>query len=163
MIVIQKMTEEAIPEIARLVAQFRVTLKSFKGISAAPNEEEGTAELKEYLDAGFPVFTASMDGTYCGYMVCRIDEPCVWVESIYVLPGFRKQGVAAALFGKGEELAASYGEDTVYNYVHPNNNAMIAFLKSRGYSVLNLIEIRKPYAGEKLTRKIQVAENQFDY
>ena len=31
-----------------------------------------------------------------------------------------------ALFGKAEKLAASFGEDTVYNYVHPNNHAMIA-------------------------------------
>ena len=62
-----------------------------------------------------------------------------------------------------EELAASFGEDTVYNYVHPNNRAMIAFLREKGYSVLNLLEIRKPYAGEKLTRTIRVDEEQFDY
>ena len=160
---IERMTEAAIPEIAPLVALFRVTLKAFKGITASPNDNEGISELKEYLDAGFPVFTARKEGVYCGYMVCRVDEPCVWVESIYVLPEFRRQGVAAALFRKAEELAASYGEDTVYNYVHPNNDGIIGFLKSRGYTVLNLIEIRKPYTGEKLTRKIQVDENQFDY
>lgn len=163
MIEIEKMSESAIPEIAPLVAQFRVTLKEFKGITASPNEAEGASELKEYLDAGFPVFTARKEGVYCGYMVCRVDEPCVWVESIYVLPEFRRQGVATALFRKAEELAASYGEDTLYNYVHPNNKGIIEFLKSRGYTVLNLIEIRKPYTGEKLTRKIQVDENQFDY
>ena len=87
----------------------------------------------------------------------------MWVESIYVLPDFRKQGVATALFGKAEALAAAYGEDTVYNYVHPNNHGMLAFLRSQGYSVLNLVEIRKPYPGEKLTTKIQVGENKFDY
>lgn len=92
-----------------------------------------------------------------------MDEPCVWVESIYVHPDFRRQGIGGALFGKAEELAASFGEDTVYNYVHPNNHAMIAFLRGKGYSVLNLLEIRKPYAGEKLTRKIRVDEEQFDY
>lgn len=163
MIEIKRMTEAAIQEIAPLVAQFRVTLKAFKGITASPNENEGGSELKEYLDAGFPVFTARKEGVSCGYMVCRVDEPCVWVESIYVLLEFRRQGVATALFRKAEELAASYGEDTLYNYVHPNNNGIIEFLKSRGYTVLNLIEIRKPYTGEKLTRKIQVDGNQFDY
>jgi ribosomal protein S18 acetylase RimI-like enzyme len=163
MIEIEKMTEAAIPEIAPLVAQFRVTLKSFKGINTSPKDNEGASELKEYLDAGVPVFAARSEGVFCGYMVCRVDEPCVWVESIYVLPEFRRQGVAAALFCKAEELAAAYGEDTVYNYVHPNNHGIIAFLKSRGYTVLNLIEIRKPFTGEKLTRKIRVDENQFDY
>lgn len=75
---IEKMTEAAIPEIAPLVALFRVTLKAFKGITAFPNDNEGASELREYLDAGFPVFTARKDGVYCGYMVCRVDEPlCV--------------------------------------------------------------------------------------
>ena len=55
------------------------------------------------------------------------------------------------------------GETTVFNYVHPNNEAIIAFLKSKGYSVLNLIEIRKPYAGETVTGKMRVGDNEFDY
>ena len=163
MMKIVRMTEADISAVAPLVAQFRVTLKSFKGIAAAPDVEAGASELKEYLDAGFPVFVAIQDGVACGYLVCRVEEPCVWVESIYVLPEFRKQGVATALFGEAEALAATYGEDTVYNYVHPNNQGIIEFLKSRGYTVLNLLELRKPYTGETLTRKIQVDENQFDY
>lgn len=74
-----------------------------------------------------------------------------------------RQGVAAALHGKAEEIAASYGNDTVYNYVHPNNHRMIEFLRKRGYTVLNLIEIRKPYQNEKLTQTITVGEHEFDY
>ena len=52
---------------------------------------------------------------------------------------------------------------TVYNYVHPNNHHMLEFLRKRGYTVLNLIEIRKPYKGEKLTQKIAVGDHKFDY
>jgi len=40
---------------------------------------------------------------------------------------------------------------------------MIEFLRKNGYSVLNLIELRKPYSGEVLSRKIQVGEHEFDY
>ena len=163
MIEIEKMTEADVPGIAPLTAQFRVTLKAFRGISSEPDPEAGAEELREYLRAGFPVFTAKRDGVFCGYLVCRVDEPCVWVESIYVLPDCRRQGVAGALFRKAEELAASYGEDTVYNYVHPNNDAIIGFLRSRGYSVLNLIEVRKPYAGERIAGKLRVGEHEFDY
>ena len=47
------------------------------------------------------------------------------------------------------------GETTVFNYVHPNNEAIIA--------LLNLIEIRKPYAGETVTGKMRVGDNEFDY
>ena len=67
------------------------------------------------------------------------------------------------LFNKAEEIAASMGEDTVYNFVHPNNESMIQFLRSKGYTVLNMIEIRKPYAGEKLTTTIHVEKEAFDY
>ena len=96
-------------------------------------------------------------------MVCRIDNQVVWVESIFVRVEYRRRGVASALHSKAEEIAASYGNDTVYNYVHPNNHRMIAFLRKRGYTVLNFIEIRKPYQGEKLTQVIQVGEHEFDY
>ena len=40
---------------------------------------------------------------------------------------------------------------------------MIAFLSKRGYTVLNLIEIRKPYQGEQPTKTICVGEHEFDY
>ena len=120
-------------------------------------------EIEEYLSANFPVFAALVDGKYAGYVVCRIDSGVVWVESIFVREEYRRHGVAAALHSKAEEIAASYGVDTVYNFVHPNNHRMIEFLRKHGYTVLNLIEIRKPYKGEKLKQTITVGEHEFDY
>ena len=154
---------QANDEIAEMVALFRVELRSYKGIASKPNEDAGREEMGEYLSAGFPVFAAVVDGKYAGYVVCRVDSEVVWVESIFVKEEYRRQGVATALHNKAEEIAASYGEETVYNYVHPNNHRMIAFLRSRGYTVLNLIEIRKPYRNEKLTQTIRVGEHEFDY
>ena len=149
--------------LAQMVALFRVELRSYKGITSTPNIEAGREEMAEYISAGFPVFAALVDGQYAGYMVCRVDSEVVWVESIFVREEYRRQGAATALHRKAEEIAASYGEDTVYNYVHPNNQGMIEFLRKRGYTVLNLIEIRKPYKGEKLSQTIQVGEHKFDY
>ena len=142
--------------LAEMVALFRVELRSYKGIASKPNVEAGREEMEEYLAAGFPVFAALVDGEYAGYVVCRVDSEVVWVESIFVKEEYRRHSVASALHSKAEEIAASYGEETVYNYVHPNNHRMIEFLRKRGYTVLNLIEIRKPYNGEKLTQVIQV-------
>ena len=149
--------------VAEMVALFRVELRSYKGITSEPNPEEGREELEEYIAAGFPVFAALVNGREAGFMVCRIDGGVVWVEATFVREEYRRRGVAAALHGKAEEIAASYGGDTVYNYVHPNNHRMIAFLKKRDYTVLNLIEIRKPYKGEKLTQTLMVGEHEFDY
>ena len=71
--------------------------------------------------------------------------------------------MCSALYKEAEKVAESYNEDTVYNYVHPNNNKMIEFLKKHGYTVLNLIEIRKPYKNEELKSKINVNNYKFDY
>ena len=154
---------QATDNLAQMVALFRVELRSYKGIVSKPNVDAGREEMEEYLAAGFPVFAAIVDGEYAGYVVCRVDSEVVWVESIFVKDEYRRQGIASALHSKAEETAAFYGDDTVYNYVHPNNHRMIAFLRKRGYTVLNLIEIRKPYQGEQPTQTICVGEHEFDY
>lgn len=149
--------------IAPLVAAFRVQLKSYKGMKAQPDMEAGKEEILEFLNSGFPVYAAEDSGALVGYIVCRIDEPCLWVEHIFVREEYRRKGVASMLFSKAEEIAASMGEDSVYNFVHPNNEGMIHFLASKGYTVLNMIEIRKPYRDEKLTATIHVEKEAFDY
>ena len=149
--------------VAPLVAAFRVQLKSYKGIRSQPDVEAGREEIVEFLNAGFPVYAVSDGDVPVGYIVCRIDKPCLWVEHIFVREDYRRRGVATMLFNKAEEIAASMGENTVYNFVHPNNEGMIRFLRSKGYTVLNMIEIRKPYEGEKLTTKVHVENEAFDY
>ena len=149
--------------LAPLLAEFRVALNGYRGISSQPKVEVARGEIGEFLDAGFPVHAAEDDGALAGYMVCRIEEPCLWVEHLYVREAYRRKGVATLLFEKAEALAASMGEDTVFNFVHPNNLGMIAFLRSKGYTVLNMIEIRRPYTGEKLTASVRVDGNVFDY
>lgn len=155
--------EQVNDALAEMVALFRVELRSYKGIASKPDIKAGGEELAEYLCARFPVFAALVDGQYAGYLVCRIDREVVWVESIFVKAEFRRRGIASALHRKAEEIAAAYDEETVYNYVHPNNHRMIEFLRRRGYTVLNLIEIRKPYKDEKLTQTISVGAHEFDY
>ena len=155
-------TEDA-DRIALLVASFRCQLKAYKGIRAQPDIEAGKEEILEFLNSDFPVFAVEDNNALVGYIVCRIDEPCVWVEHIFVQQEYRRKGIASMLFHQAEEIAASMGEATVYNFVHPNNENMIRFLRSKGYTVLNMIEIRKPYEGEKLTSTIHVEKEAFDY
>ncbi len=154
---------EDVDRIAPLVAAFRIQLKSYKGIRSQLNVEAGKEEILDFLNSDFPVFAVEDNNALAGYIVCRIDEPCLWVEHIFVKEDCRRRGIATMLFHKAEEIAASMGEDTVYNFVHPNNDNMIQFLRSNGYTVLNMIEIRKPYKGEKLTTTIHVEKEAFDY
>ena len=148
---------------AELISLFRVALQKYKNIDANPDIESGKEELKEYiLGSGFPVYLALNGDKVVGYIVLRIDG-VVWVEQIYVREEYRHQGYASGLYEIAEAVVKSLNEDTLYNYVHPNNDKIISFLKMRGYSVLNLIELRKKYNDEKLQYKIQVGENEFDY
>ncbi len=158
-----KIDESAAEKLAPLVADFRVTLRSYKGVSSEPDVEAGKNEILEFLRSGYPIFAVTDGNTLAGYIVCRIEGTCLWVEHLFVRSDFRRKGAASLLFETAEKIAASMGEDTMFNYVHPNNDGMIQFLRSKGYTVLNLIEIRKPYKNEGLTRTIKVNDNSFDY
>ncbi len=158
-----EVSEKNADEIVPLTADFRTALKSYKGIVSAPDPVSAKAELSEYLSSGFPVYAAFAKDRPAGYMVCRIEAPCVWMESLFVAQAFRGTGVADQLLERAEALACSFGEETLYFNVHPNNHRMISFLKRHGYTVLNLIEIRRPYSNETLTQKIEVGAHRFDY
>jgi ribosomal protein S18 acetylase RimI-like enzyme len=156
-------TEDA-HQVVRLVVEFRLTLSGLKPQGGPPDYGSARQELDEYLAKGFPVFIAEdEERKIVGYMVCRVDEDVVWVESLYVSECARRQGIGSALYSEAEHLADSLGGDTVYNWVHPNNHVVISFLKKRGYNVLNLVEIRRPRKGERLGSRIQVGAHKFDY
>lgn len=149
-------------ELIRLMRDFRVHLAGLKESQAMVDTEALREELEEYLSKGYPVLVAQAD-ELLGYMVLRIDKPCLWLESIYVRESARRKGLATELFRRAEQEASQLGEETLYVNVHPNNHHMLLFLKSKGYDVLNLIEVRQPYRGELLTNEYRVGEHLFRY
>ncbi len=151
-------------KISRLIAQFRVELKEFKGITSTPKIDQAKEEFKEYIEAKYPIFVAEDNGKeLLGYLVCRIDDSVVWAESLFVSDNARRKGIASKLYKEAEKVAYELGGDTVFNWVHPNNDKMITFLSKRGYDVLNLIEIRKSWESEILTQKICVGNHEYNY
>lgn len=160
---IRRLDASCADALAPLAAAFRATLCSLSGFSSQGDVNMAKEELLEYFQAGYPIYAAEESDTFVGYVVCRTQDGLVWVEQLYVDPAFRRRGIASRLFEQAEALALENGEDTVFNYVHPNNDAVIRFLRARGYTVLNLLEIRKPYRAEKPRRTIDVNGYRFDY
>ena len=149
-------------DVANLLANFRVTLRKFKNEITEPDVKDAKDELNYYLEKKYPLYLAIKDDKVVGYILLRVDG-VVWVEHIYILEEYRRQGIASMLYQKGEEYSKNFCDETLFNYVHPNNDVMISFLRKNGYDVLNLIEIRKPFKGEKTTTKIKIGNNEFDY
>jgi GNAT superfamily N-acetyltransferase len=151
-------------ELIGLIAAFRVALAKLRGRRVRSNRRAAEKELSEYEEKKFPIFVApANEGCLAGYLVCRVDGRTVWAESLFVQPAHRRKGIASALYARAERLAKSLGGKTVFNWVHPDNEGIIAFLRRRGYDVLNLIELRRRVPREKAFRSVRVGQERFRY
>jgi len=147
-----------------LIAEFRVALGRLRGRTRVADLDQAKGELAEYRSREYPIFVAESEySQVVGYLVCRVDDDVVWAESLFVSPKHRRKGIGSALYAEAERLARKLGGDTVYNWVHPNNDKIISLLKKRGYNVLNLIELRHRRPGEIPAQKIRIGKHIFDY
>jgi len=146
-----------------LISVFRVTLSALRGIEREPDIDAARDELGSFTPPRFRLYVAESGDELVGFIVCKIEDNVVWAESLYVIPTRRRTGIASLLYQEAERLAEDVGCDTVYNWVHPNNDDMIRFLEKRGYTVLNLIEIRGRRSGEEPTSTVRVAHHTFEY
>jgi ribosomal protein S18 acetylase RimI-like enzyme len=150
--------------LVHLIAAFRAELRHLRGEATQMNLRAAAAELGEYVALNCPIFVAeSGQSNIMGYLVCRVEGDVVWAESLYVSPACRCRGIGSALYAEAERLAGQLGGDTVYNWVHPDNDGIIRFLRQRGYNVLNLIELRRARPGEAPGQKIGVGNHEFKY
>lgn len=161
--IIRRACSEDTGQIVGLITAFRAALAELRQKTTPPDCEAAARESSEYQKRGFPIFVAQEGSSLVGYLVCRVDGKTVWAESLFVLPEFRRKGIASALYAEAERLAEDLGSDTVYNWIHPNNDEIVSFLKKRGYCVLNLVEVRRPRPAEKITGKISIDRHEFDY
>jgi ribosomal protein S18 acetylase RimI-like enzyme len=148
----------------QLIAEFRLTMCRFRG-SAPPLDLLGAERrLLSYRPDDHRIFVAeSEDGSLVAFMICKTVAGQVSVDALYVMPEHRRQGVGSMLYDKAEELALEMGDEPITNWVHPNNDRFIAFLRKRGYLVLSQVELRKPRAGEGPLTQIKVGKNIFQY
>lgn len=163
MIQVLPYTEAHEAELKKLIRLFRVETAKLKDRDVQPSEEDISQELSDYLKNGYSIFTARQDEQCAGFLVMRSLDGVWWVDTLYTLPEYRRIGIASALYSKAEEISQSSEADNLFVWVHPNNHRMLSFLKSRGYDVLNLIEVRKAWKHERLTRVYHFDESELRY
>ena len=149
--------------IAQMLIKFRSYLAKLKNKKDEMEIAEAVEEIDYYLDKEYPIYTAVQENEYLGYFILKFDDDAVWLEHFFVKKQYRGQGIGSQLFKKAEEVLDELGYVNLYNWVHPNNDRMISFLKSQGYDVLNMIEIRKSFENEELSSEFKVGENKFRY
>jgi ribosomal protein S18 acetylase RimI-like enzyme len=148
-----------------LVLRFREEVRRFRpsptrSFSAA----DAQAEVEGYFADKYPIFVAEeAESEILGYLVCRVQDDVVWAEQMYVVPGARRKGIGSTLYEQAERLVVELGSEAPYNWVDSTNSPIIHFLRKRGYTVLNLLELRKPRSGERVKRRIKVGEEEFYY
>ncbi len=152
-------------ELIRLIAEFRVTMCRFRGSAPPLDLAAAERELLAYGADQYHLYLAQSkdDEAVVAFMVCCVAAGRVSVEALYVMPEYRRQGVGNLLYDRAEALAEEEGDEPISNWVHPNNDRYIAFLRKRGYLVLSLVELRKPRAGEGPLDQIKVGKNIFQY
>jgi GNAT superfamily N-acetyltransferase len=151
-------------ELVRLIAEFRVTMCRFQGSAPPLDLPAAERKLLSYGLDDYHVYVAeSEEGRLVAYTACRNIAGCVAVEALFVMPEYRRQGLAGLLYDKAEALALEVGGEPLTNWVHPNNDRYISFLRHRGYLVMSQIELRKPRAGEGQMQQIKVGKNIFEY
>jgi ribosomal protein S18 acetylase RimI-like enzyme len=151
-------------ELIRLIAEFQVTMCRFRGSAPPLDLAAAERELRRFQSDHYRIYLAqSEDGLLVAFMICNVLAGRVSVEALFVMPEYRRQGIGNLLYNEAEALALELGDEPITNWVHPNNDRFIAFLRKRGYLVLSQIELRKPRAGEGPLQQIKVGKNIFEY
>ncbi len=150
-------------EIKTLIREFRIETARLKAKEVNPSEIAIEEELMDYIKNNYSIFVAKCDDSCAGFLVMRCMEEIWWVDTLYVNPKSRRKGIANALYERAELQASGSGPDNLFVWVHPNNQKMLSFLRSRGYDVLNLIEVRKPWTNERFSRAYRFDEDELKY
>lgn len=160
---IQPYTEDHRSAIKELIRQFRIETALLKARDVQPSDQDLENELNDYLKNGYSILLAFEEGECAGFLVLRSLDGVWWVDTLFTVQKWRRKGIASALYAEAEKQCQDSEADNLFVWVHPNNHRMLSFLKSRGYDVLNLIEVRKPWNNERLSRTYSFDDSELRY
>ena len=144
---LQPVARDAIAEVLAFVDSARRAL--FPMLANAPLPRDLAHFADTYLD-GAGCFLEAREGerlvAVIGYLpydhrFAQLDyraERVVEVVRLFVLPAYRRHGLAAALFGALRERAMQAGVDCLYLHTHPFLPGAIAFWERQGFTLVDV-------------------------
>ncbi|MDD4157557.1 MAG: GNAT family N-acetyltransferase [Candidatus Cloacimonetes bacterium] len=156
-------------DLSYLIYDFRHELAILKNKGINYTKENAIEEVKDYLITPYELYYISINEKTVAYLVLKIFDDTVWIEQLFTLKEHRRKHLAQKMIDLATKKAETLGKNTAFVNVHPNNEKMLKFLANQGYTVLNLLEIRKSYPNEKIQTKITITHKKtnqsfdFDY
>lgn len=155
---IREANEEHVEELSKLVCNFWNEHEALLGGKGNFNIDHCRKEVRKYMNmknAGY--FVAINDGKIIGYRRWEFYDDFYWTRELYVVPEYRRKGVARALIRHFEKWVLERGQNIACISVIPHNIAMIMLARSEGYDILNMIELRKNLNDEvsKPTKEVE--------
>jgi GNAT superfamily N-acetyltransferase len=122
-------------ELAEMVYKFRFVLSFENKEEPDFSIENAAKEIHEYFEKKYRVLGLFEENDLIGFAVVRKEKrkKIFWLENIYVLPDYRGYDNASMLFDYAQEMAKNAGADGLNVPVPPDNEAMIKFLRKKGY------------------------------
>lgn len=91
------------------------------------------AEFRPVVEGGATLLGAFIADQFAGIAIVdpSFEDDTAWFAFLHVSRGYRRAGVASALWARGEEIAANAGATSIYVSATPSGSA-VAFYTTRG-------------------------------
>ncbi len=123
-------------ELAEMVYKYRFVLSFENKEEPDFSIENAAKEVHDYFEKKYKVLGLFEEEDLIGFAVVRKvnRKKEFWLESIYVSPEYRGFDNASKLFDYAQDLAKDGGADGLNVSVPPDNEAMIKFIRKKGYT-----------------------------
>jgi ribosomal protein S18 acetylase RimI-like enzyme len=142
-------------DLCRLVAEFYTVHHRLAGHGPMPADEAALVIQDDMLgpDSHILVAESSDTGEIVGFCRYERHQGAFFGRELCVLETKRDRGAGTALLRAVEKRIQEAGETNLFISVVARNAQALQFFAKRGYNILNMIEMRTPFADERVVRK----------
>lgn len=111
--------------------------------------EEGLQNLADWTREGQRFYFIRYQGEPVGFVhLGSRGAECDWLEDLFVLPDYQRQGIGTRAVALAEEIVKEYSV-SMYIEAAARNQGAIRLYRKLGYDCLNTITIRKDFQPER--------------